>query len=85
MNQTSLKCKWISQKLCLVESTSNINIKIKITHKVVEDGYKEYLLIMNACWVNQSVFYQVLNAASDDIITSNCVTEWNAPFIFKWA
>ena len=41
---------------------------MKITrHKLVGDGcIWEGISLINACLVSQSVFYQVLNAASDD-------------------
>ena len=39
---------------------------IKITHRVVRDGcFWEGISLMNACWVSQSVFYEVLNIVSD--------------------
>ena len=28
---------------------------------------------MNACWVSQSVFYEVLNDASDDVFKTKCL------------
>ena len=54
-----------------VESTSKV--KIKITHhRVIGDGcIWEGISLINACWVSQSVFYQVLQAVSDDVFKEN--------------
>ena len=77
---TSCKYRWIkgpwnasefARTLCLFESTNNI--KIKITHKVVGNGCKEYISLMNACLVIQSVFYQVLTAVIGDVFRRKCL------------
>ena len=58
--------------MSLIVATNNI--KIKITHRVVGDGcIWEGISLMNACWVSQSVFYEVLNAVSDDVFKRKCL------------
>ena len=42
-------------------------INIKLTHRVIENGCVwERLTRIDACWVSQSVFYEVLNTVSND-------------------
>ena len=50
------------------------NITIKITHRVnIKDRYIwEEISLMKVFWVGQSVFYEVLNAASDDVFKRKC-------------
>ena len=38
---------------------------------------------MNACWVSQSVFYEVLNAVNDDVFKKKCL--FNGKIIFHSA
>ena len=59
---------WIARTLFPVEST--VNIKIKITHHgfTGDQSILRGTSVMNACWVSQSVFYQVLNAVSSDCV-----------------
>ena len=43
-------------------------MKIKITHRVVEDEcILEGISLVSTCWVSQSEFYEFLNFVSDDV------------------
>ena len=43
-----------------------------IWHRVMGDGcIWKGISLMNACWVNQSVFYQILNAVSYAVFKEN--------------
>ena len=78
MNQTSLKYKHIlyydiELAARTFKSTNNIKIK-KTPHRLMEDAYICEVIsvpFMNARWVSQSVFYQVLNAVSDGVFKGN--------------
>ena len=63
-------CSELARTLFPVESTKNIEIKITHYHRVIWDGLA-WETLMSACWVNQSVFYQVLNGVSDDVLKEN--------------
>ena len=39
----------------------------KLEHLIGKCQYKSGLTLMDACWVSQSVFYEVLNEVSDDV------------------
>ena len=63
----------LERTLFSVQSATN-NIQIKIIHRVVGDGcIWEGLSLINACWVSQSVFYEVLNAVGDDVFQRKCL------------
>ena len=69
VNLTSLKWKRHSvysefaRVLFPVENTNNI--KIKVANYRGDVWIRDRILLMNACWVCQSVSFQVFNAASD--------------------
>ena len=39
----------------------------KLEHLIGKCQYKSGLTLMDACWVSQSVFYEVLNEVSDEV------------------
>ena len=59
-------------------------MKIKITHRVVGDGcIWEGISLMNACWISQTVFYEFLNAVSNDVLKRKCL--FNGELMFRSA
>ena len=55
----------------VVESTNNIKIEIR-QHRVVGNGcIWEGILLVNACWVSQSVFCKVLNPVNNGAFKRN--------------